>query len=88
MAVDERLWWTPYEGVPTIGALHNGEYQASSEWYRSFLYTAERDRGLDCEEDLASPGILTWRLDQGDAVLMVATAEALPMRAPAMETSR
>ena len=85
-AAGERLWWTPYEGVPGIGALHNGEYRAQPEWYRSFLYTEERDRGLDCKEDLASPGVLSWRLDLEDAVLILATAGALPTRGGAMET--
>ncbi|MEP6688493.1 MAG: amylo-alpha-1,6-glucosidase [Gemmatimonadales bacterium] len=82
----ERLWWTPYEGAPQIGALHNGEYRVEPEWYRHFLYTEERDRGLDCEEDLASPGVLTWRLDQGEAILLFATADALPRRGTAVET--
>jgi predicted glycogen debranching enzyme len=86
VAAGERLWWNPYAGVPGIGALHNGDYRAEPEWYRNFLYTEERDRGLDCEEDLASPGVLTWRLDQRDAVLIFATADALPTRSSAAET--
>ena len=86
VSAGERLWWTPYDGVPGIGALHNGEYRAEAEWYRSFLYSEERDRGLDCEEDLASPGVLSWRLDREDAVLILATAGALPTRGGAMET--
>ncbi|MGN6392362.1 MAG: amylo-alpha-1,6-glucosidase [Gemmatimonadales bacterium] len=81
----ERLWWRPYDGVPGVGALHNGEYHGAPAWYRRFLYTEERDRGLDCEEDLASPGVLTWRLDRGDAVLIFATDVALPPRGTATE---
>ena len=86
VSAGERLWWTPYQGVPGIGVLHNGGYRAEPEWYRSFLYAEERDRGLDCEEDLASPGVLTWRLAQEDAVFIVATADVLPPRGTAMES--
>src|SRR6185295_16849533 len=82
----ERLWWTPYEGVAGIGSFHNGDYRPEPEWYRSFLYSEERERGLDCEEDLASPGVFTWRLDRGDAVLLLATADALPTRGKALDT--
>lgn len=82
----ERIWWTPYDGVPGIGALHNGEYRAAPEWYRAFEYTEELARGLDGVEDLASPGVLSWRLDREDAVLILATAEALPPRGTAMDT--
>ena len=35
-----------------------------AEWFRQFLYTAERERGLDDQEDLASPGTFTWDLAQ------------------------
>jgi predicted glycogen debranching enzyme len=45
-----------------VVSLSNGDYRHAPEWYRQFLYTAERERGLDDVEDLASPGELTWRL--------------------------
>lgn len=47
----------------------NGRYTHAPDWYRGFLYTEERARGLDCEEDLASPGELCWELGDGDAVI-------------------
>lgn len=50
----------------------NGRYRHAPDWYRGFLYTEERARGLDSEEDLASPGELSWHLDQGEAVLALA----------------
>jgi predicted glycogen debranching enzyme len=62
--------WHPYEPLPEIGALSNGDYHAEPDWYRSFLYTAEKDRGLDCVEDLASPGRFEFDLDQSQAVLI------------------
>src|SRR5215471_16471333 len=56
----------PYEGVPPVVSLSNGEYAASPEWYRNFLYTAERDRGLDAVEELVSPGVFSWTLGTAD----------------------
>jgi predicted glycogen debranching enzyme len=61
--------WRPYPSLPEIVACSNGDYHAEPDWYRNFLYTAERDRGLDCVEDLASPGRFGFDLDQGRAVL-------------------
>jgi predicted glycogen debranching enzyme len=79
-----RVAWRPYDGVPAVEALTNGEYQASPEWYRRFLYTEEQGRGLDCIEDLASPGLFRWQLGAGDAVCLFATAgHALDAEAPA-----
>jgi predicted glycogen debranching enzyme len=68
----ERVTWTPYDGVPPITAVSNGQYASQPEWYRDFLYEEERARGLDSIEDLASPGVLTWDLSE-PAVLMLTT---------------
>ena len=54
--------WRPYDTLPAITALTNGAYAEAPDWYRNFLYTAERDRGLDCIEDLAAPGSFTFDL--------------------------
>jgi len=51
-----------YNGLPRVVALSNGDYRHAPDWYRRFLYTAERERGLDDIEDLASPGEFSWRL--------------------------
>ena len=53
--------WRPYKDVPPIAAW-GGDWRAEPEWYRRFLYTDEQARGLDCIEDLASPGVLSWDL--------------------------
>jgi predicted glycogen debranching enzyme len=63
--------WRPYAGVPEIVAAANGEYRHEPAWYRRFLYTEERDRGLDDIEDLASPGIFEWDLARGQAILLL-----------------
>jgi predicted glycogen debranching enzyme len=63
--------WKPYDSLPAIAALTNGTFRAEPYWYRNFLYTLERERGLDCVEDLASPGTFTMDLRQ-PAVLIFA----------------
>jgi predicted glycogen debranching enzyme len=67
----QRIEWHPYEGVPAVQALSNGSYRAEPEWYRGFLYSEERARGLDDTEDLAAPGIFEWDLGKADAVLLL-----------------
>jgi predicted glycogen debranching enzyme len=52
----------PYAGVPPVTVASNGDYHADPQWYRNFLYAAERERGLDDTEDLASPGTFVWHL--------------------------
>ena len=68
----DRVVWRPYSGIPAIVARSNGRYTHEPDWYRNFLYTEERDRGLDHVEDLASPGVFRWDLSRGEAVLMLA----------------
>jgi predicted glycogen debranching enzyme len=53
----------PYNGLPPITLASNGGYRHEPQWYRNFLYTAERERGLDDTEDLAAPGVFVWSLD-------------------------
>jgi predicted glycogen debranching enzyme len=62
------LVWRPYDGMPAIRALTNGQYKQQPVWYRNFEYEEEKARGLDYREDLASPGILRWELSKKEAV--------------------
>ncbi len=64
----EKVTWQPYPDMPTISA-HGGSYRHDPVWYRQFLYSEEQARGMACEEDLASPGILSFDLAAGDATL-------------------
>ena len=64
--------WNPYRGGPGIAVRSNGEYSHSPCWYRNFLYTEEQARGLDCTEDLASPGEFTFGLADRPAELAFA----------------
>ena len=84
-----RVRWRPYPGVPDITALSNGRYRTDPQWYRGFLYDEELARGLDAEEDLAAPGIFTWDLSQGEAVLLLGAGDAWPDAGdPAAEFAR
>ena len=74
--------WRPYAGLPRISALTNGDYEHRPDWYRNFVYDEERRRGLDCVEDLASPGVFSWDLARGEAVLVL-SADETGFEAPA-----
>jgi len=55
-----HVTWRP-DGI-AIHAHANASYAHGPDWYRNFEYAAERERGLDDEEDLAMPGVLTFDL--------------------------
>jgi predicted glycogen debranching enzyme len=74
----ERVIWRPYDGIPGIVAFSNGTYTRRPDWFRNFLYEEERDRGLDCTEDLASPGTFEWDLARGEAVWVLAVEGQAP----------
>jgi len=69
--------WRPYDGLPAIGVLSNGTYRQDAVWYRDFLYAAERDRGLDDSEDLASPGEFAFDLEGSEAALVLRAGDGL-----------
>src|SRR5947207_2994440 len=68
----ERVTFRSYDGVPAVVAYSNGHYSHEPTWYRNFLYSEEQARGLDAEEDLASPGAFEFSLSRKPAVLMLA----------------
>jgi predicted glycogen debranching enzyme len=74
--VGERVRWQPYADVPAVVARSNGSYRHGPLWYRGFLYTEERARGLDAVEDLLAPGELTFDLSAREALLLLATESA------------
>ena len=65
------LRFQPYEGVPAVLSLSNGEYRQSPDWYRSFFYAEEAARGLNAEEDLASPGVFRFDVAEQEALWVV-----------------
>jgi len=66
------LVWRSYPGVPAVFVHSNGSYSHEPQWYRDFRYDAERARGLDFSEDLASPGEFRFDLAAGAAVWLLA----------------
>jgi predicted glycogen debranching enzyme len=92
-AADRRegaVTFAAYDGVPRVVALSNGDYRHAPEWYRQFVYSAERDRGLDDIEDLASPGEFSWRLsapgDEAVWLLRAGAGDDQPVTAEAVVT--
>ena len=79
----DRVSWQPYSGVPGVTVLSNASYAHDPLWYYNFRYEAERARGLDCEEDLAAPGVLSWNLADGKAGLVLTTKEQAAASLPA-----
>lgn len=72
-----NIEWQPYSCLPAITALSNGRYDHAPDWFRRFFYRAEQARGLDDSEDLASPGVFSFDLDAGEAVIILRTGKAL-----------
>ena len=73
---EATIAFRPYDGLPAVMALSNGDYRHAPDWYRQFLYAAERERGLDDTEDLASPGEFSWPLSgPGEQAVWVLRAD-------------
>lgn len=69
----DSVTWRPYTGVPAIHCAANGLYHHAPDWYRAFHYVDEADRGLDCVEDLATPGAFSFDLASGPAAMVLST---------------
>jgi predicted glycogen debranching enzyme len=55
----------PYPGLPRLYFAHDAiQLQEQGYWYKNFLYRVERERGLDFEEDLYNPFVLSWNLNK------------------------
>jgi predicted glycogen debranching enzyme len=68
----ERVSFLPHSGSPGVSVAFDGSYQHEPSWYRNFCYSEERARGLDAEEDLASPGTFHHDFERGEAALVFA----------------
>src|SRR5262249_15780986 len=68
---DRTLRFQTYPDVPAVLVRTNGAFFPAHDWYRSFVYERERERGLDFTEDLASPAIFRFDL-LGEAVFLAA----------------
>lgn len=81
----------PYPGLPRLRFEHNAHWvETEGSWYYRFQYPAERERGLDSEEDLFAPFVLQFSLGEGRSAAVVATLAADPRpasMAPALRQS-
>jgi predicted glycogen debranching enzyme len=75
--------WQPYGDLPVIYAATNGVYTHAPDWYRNFCYVRERERGLDFSEDLATPGVFSFNLADGEAVMILSASGATSGTQPA-----
>ena len=61
----------PYQGLPVLHFAHDaGDVQPTGHWYRNTEYDGERERGLDFQEDLFNPFVLTF---SGSGCLIAST---------------
>lgn len=72
----------PRRELPRVCFRYEGTFVGSPDWWRRFEYLAERDRGLDFEEDLWTPGVFEVPLRDGDPVWLMAGVERLPEGEP------
>jgi predicted glycogen debranching enzyme len=71
-----RVACSPYQGCPTLYLAHtDGEVRPDGDWYRNFEYTVEQERGLDFQEDLFNPLLLTFRIADLAPATVVASTE-------------
>lgn len=71
----------PYAGLPALHFAHNAAQLGSQGyWYRNFLYRVERERGLDFQEDLFNPFVLSWNLSQTPCAQVIASTQQYDIR--------
>ena len=70
-----------YEGLPTLQLAHDAsDIDPDGFWYRNFEYSAERERGLDFQEDLFSPFALLFDMTGRSSASIIASTEAREAR--------
>ncbi len=71
------LKFQPYQSVePFFLYSRDAEFHYSPSWYRNFFYEREKERGLYCNEDLASPGYFIFNFKEG-TVGIICSSEKL-----------
>ena len=72
-------WIVDAQGVRSyIDARPAPVVRSRPDWYWRILHRAERERGLDDEEDLFTPGVVELALNPGTDVVMIAGTESIP----------
>jgi predicted glycogen debranching enzyme len=74
-----------YAGLPRLYFGHDAQHlQNQGYWYKHFLYRLEQERGLDFDEDLFNPFVLSWKLSMTSRATVIASTEPTDIqRAPA-----
>jgi predicted glycogen debranching enzyme len=71
----------PYQGLPRLYIAHDAtQVQEQGYWYRNFFYRVEQERGLDSQEDLFNPFVLTWKLGEKQCATVIASTEQKDIR--------
>ena len=67
----------PYPSLPHLFFAHNAqELTTEGKWFLNFEYRAERERGLDFEEDLFHPFTLRFDLTKRRGATVIASTES------------
>jgi predicted glycogen debranching enzyme len=85
---DMQVRFAPYHGVPAVTLHHAGRFVAAPDWFYRFDYVAERERGLDGEEDLFCPGCVELELRDETSLAFSTETGAVPNVAELLETER
>jgi predicted glycogen debranching enzyme len=71
----------PYADLPWLHLAHDvAECEQTGNWYRSFQYAIERERGLDFAEDLFNPCTLIFDLNRYSRARIIASTERRDIR--------
>ena len=84
---DSEPVWQPYHDSPQIFAESNGDFEDKPEWFESFYYEKEAQRGLEDSEDLACPGEFHFDMAKGDAVLLLGADKKVSDQAEAPDST-
>lgn len=72
-----RISYAAYQGLPALQFAHDAnDIDPNGFWYRNFEYAAERERGLDFNEDLFSPFAFKFDMRQRTRASIIASTEA------------
>ena len=71
-----RISFAAYGGLPALHFAHDAsDIDRKGFWYRNFEYAAERERGLDFQEDLFSPVALRFEMSGRSSATIIASTE-------------
>jgi predicted glycogen debranching enzyme len=75
----ERYEISPFEGAPLIRVTlkpFKGSFTAEPDVAKGVYYRIEAARGLDCVEDIYSPGFFSFKLNVNESVCFIASTES------------